>query len=408
MRRRWLLWLILLAATWIFASRITEIENLIKTLAQGQLGWVLAALLLTGTSCLARAWLYRSAFAVLGASRSTGELLPVLFASLFANLAFPTAGAGGAALLVDDAARRGHSPARAAAGALLAILADYAAFGLLLIVGLGILAWQGQLEIFELIAAALFLILFCLLAALLFLGAWQGLALTRLLNWSQKTYNLLAGRFSPRRALEPGWAAGAAADLGAAGRMILSEPHSIRRTLLPGMSLHLINLGILFALLQAFHLSLSPWTLLAGYCTGILFWIVSITPQGIGFVEGMMILVFTASGAPGEKAFAAILAFRGLLLWLPAVAGFFYLRKLKPFNQEKPGRLELWGERSLALLTGLVGLFKLSPALMALLLQRLLWLFERVLAVLQSIEHVAVALLGALLLALTAVYIRQK
>jgi hypothetical protein len=122
----------------------------------------------------------------------------------------------------------------------------------------------------------------------------------------------------------------------------------------------------------------------------------------------MMTLVFTASGVPGERAFAAVLTFRGLLLWLPAIAGFFYLRKLKSFHLEKPGRLVLWGERSLALLTGLVGLFKLSPALLALLLQRLLWLFERVQAVLQPAEHLAVALLGAILLGLTASYIRQR
>ena len=69
--------------------------------------------------------------------------------------------------------------------------------------------------------------------------------------------------------------------------------------------------------------------LVAGYAMGVLFWIISITPQGIGVVEGMMTLTFASLGVPIESATVISLAFRGLTFWLPLGIGFILLRRLK-------------------------------------------------------------------------------
>ena len=58
-----------------------------------------------------------------------------------------------------------------------------------------------------------------------------------------------------------------------------------------------------------FHQNVHFGVLVAGYAMGILFWIVSITPQGIGVVEGMMTLVFASLGVPIEHATVIALAF---------------------------------------------------------------------------------------------------
>ena len=117
MKRRWILWLLIIGFVWLVFSRLTEIENLLKTLAQGKWTWVLAAVLLEITHYLVYAALFHSAFGTVEVKSRVRGLIPVALGSLFINVVAPTGGAGGAALFVDDAARRGQSAARATAGA---------------------------------------------------------------------------------------------------------------------------------------------------------------------------------------------------------------------------------------------------------------------------------------------------
>jgi len=70
----------------------------------------------------------------------------------------------------------------------------------------------------------------------------------------------------------------------------------------------------------------------AGYAMGILFWNVSPVPQGIGVVEGVMVLVYTSLGINGFVAASIVLAFRGLNFWLPMLLGFILLRQVKIFG----------------------------------------------------------------------------
>ena len=68
--------------------------------------------------------------------------LAVMFTSLFMNVAAPSGGASGAALFVNDVARRGQSAARAAAGTLLVLIVNLVAFSLVLAVGMAYLFVQ--------------------------------------------------------------------------------------------------------------------------------------------------------------------------------------------------------------------------------------------------------------------------
>lgn len=119
---------------------------------------------------------------------------------------------------------------------------------------------------------------------------------------------------------------------------------------------HLVDLTSLFVLFLAFHQKVHFGVLVAGYSMGILFWIVSITPQGIGVVEGMMTLVFASLGVPIERATVISLAFRGLTFWLPLGIGFILLRRLKSFGAKESVRSEIWGVRLVALLTAGMGI----------------------------------------------------
>ena len=64
----------------------------------------------------------------------------------------------------------------------------------------------------------------------------------------------------------------------------------------------------------------------------VLFYIVSPTPGGLGFVEGALILVLTSLGVPQAGATVVTLAYRGITFWLPFLLGFVALRRVKRFN----------------------------------------------------------------------------
>lgn len=64
----------------------------------------------------------------------------------------------------------------------------------------------------------------------------------------------------------------------------------------------------------------------------MVFYVVSITPGGIGVVEGVIALVYTSLGVPADKAAVITIAFRGLSFWLPMLVGFILIRKTHSFS----------------------------------------------------------------------------
>ncbi len=96
---------------------------------------------------------------------------------------------------------------------------------------------------------------------------------------------------------------------------------------------------------------------------GMLFLIVSITPQGIGVVEGVMTLVFTSLGVPAAQAAVVSLAFRGLTFWLPLLIGFILLRRVKVVRESAAGSNGENDFRLAAEFTALVGLLNLLAAI---------------------------------------------
>lgn len=83
MKRRWLLWLLIIAFLWVVVSRFTEIEKLMETLGQGQRERVLTAALLQVVYYIVLTGLYQSAFYTVEVKCRMSELLPVVLASIF-------------------------------------------------------------------------------------------------------------------------------------------------------------------------------------------------------------------------------------------------------------------------------------------------------------------------------------
>jgi phosphatidylglycerol lysyltransferase len=408
MKRRWLFWLLVIAFIWVVVSRFTEVEKLVETLAQGQWEWVLAAALLQVVYYLVYTGLYQSAFYTVEVESRIRELLPVMFASIFVNVAAPTGGASGAALFVDDVARRGQSAARAAAGTLLVLAADFSAFALVLIVGLAYLFLYHDLKAYEIVGAGVLLVIIGGLTGILLLGLWQPDWLRRLLGWLQQAVNRLAGWVRRPALFAEDWADRNAAEFASAAAAIAAHPWRLGRTLAVALAAYLIDLTSLYTLFLAFRQPIGFGVLVAGFAVGILFWIVSITPQGIGVVEGIMALVYTSLAVPAAKATVIALAFRGLTFWLPLVIGFFLLRRVKSFSSDERPKTGVWSVRAVTLFTGLMGVINVSSAVTPALASRLALLEQFLPLEVRYGSHLTAALAGFALLLLAGNLWRRK
>jgi len=333
MRRRWLFWLLMIAFLVVVVARITDIQELLQTLARGQWAWVLGAVSLQVIYYLVYTDLYRSAFDAVGVKYRFWRLLPLVFASLFVNVVAPVAGVGGAALFVDDAAQRGQSGSRAAAGTLLALAAEFSAFTAVLVGGLLYLLLRQRLYAYEVLGAAVVLAATSGMVGLLTLGLWGRDTLVRLFRWIQAAVNGVADRLGRPALVAEGWAEEQAAEFVRAAQAVAAHPRKLARTLSVALVGHLVNLVCFYALTLAFYEPVALGVLVAGYAMSITFRIASITPQGVGVVEGVTALVYASLGIPRAQATAITLAFRGLFIWVPTFAGFVLMRRMRSFGE---------------------------------------------------------------------------
>lgn len=406
--RFWFFWLLLAAFIWFVSRNVTQVERLAETMVQGKWQWLAFAAFLQVIYYLVYTGLYQSAFSTVEVDSHLFSLLPVVLGSLFVNVVTPTGGASGAALFVDDASRRGQSTARAAAGTLLALVADFSTFTLVLIAGLVFLFKYHDLQAYEIIGAVVLLLLSTGLVVILSLGLWSPASLRNLLKHVQAWVGKLLGWFRRPTPLPEEWFEKTTSDFVSAGTAIRSHPARLVRTLGVALAAQLIDLASIYILFLAFGWPVGFGVLVAGFAVGVLFWIVSITPQGIGVVEGVMALTYTSLGVPAATATAVTLTFRGLTFWLPLGGGFFLLRRTKTFNIPLPSLTENWGVQVVALMTALMGLVNVISAITPSLSARVQVIERYSPLVVRHGGHLTAALAGFALLLLARGLWRRK
>jgi uncharacterized protein (TIRG00374 family) len=334
--RQWLLLLLLVGLTVLVTSRFTSLTNLLSTLAQGLWQWILIGIVIHIVYFVAYAAMYQSGFATVGVNTRTRDLLPVVFASIFVNAVAPSGGAGGAALFVDHAVRNGQSGARAAVGTVFVLLADLGTLFPFLVFGTLYLYHRRELQVYDIIGGVLFMVYVSILAAVLALARWIPGILHRIFHWVQGVVNRVGGWFRHPHLLGEAWADRNADQFLDGTEAIAANPWRLWRTLGWGMGIHLINLAGLYAFFLAFQQPVQPGTLIAGFGMGIVFFVITVIPQGAGAVEGIMTLVFTSLGIARTKAVVVALAFRGVNFWLPLVLGFLSLHQITSIMDSRP------------------------------------------------------------------------
>lgn len=359
--RTWIFWLLVIALVWFISRNLSQIQHLVQTLASGKWQWLIVAALVQVAYYLYYTWLFQSAFDTVEVKSSVPRLLPVVLSGLFVNVVTPSGGASAVAVFVDDAVQHGQSGGRTAAGTVLALIVDYFTFTLVLIVGLIFFYFKHDLQAYEVIGSIILLLIFIALVAILFLGLWNPGLLSNLLKFVQTWVARIFSWIRRPSPLTDDWYSVTTSEFASAGAAIHTHPLRLARSIVIALAMQLIDIASLYFIFLAFDLKIGFGVLVAGFAMGILFWIVSITPQGIGVVEGVMALTYTSLGVPSATAAAVSLTFRGFTFWLPLLIGFFMLRRTKSFDSplKLPDNL---GVKVISNLTALMGVINVISA----------------------------------------------
>jgi len=309
-----------------------ELESIIRTLQQGNIWFVLLAILIQCGWFLIAGLTYLSLYRVLGMDGTVYKLSLMAAAANFVSTVTPSAGIGGMAVFISDANRNRQSTGKATVASMLYLFLDYIAFLFVLTLGLIVLFRRSDLDPSEIAASTIIFAIAFALGFLLYLGSQSADALGNALGWMARFVNRIAKPFIHRDYLNEARAHVFAHEMAADLKSLPERPYSLLKPLLFAFANKTLMMCVLLASFLSFQVPFSAGTIIGGFAISYLFLIVSPTPSGIGIVEGIMPLALSSLRVPWSQAVIITLAYRGLTFWMPLGVGAVAFRML---NQGK-------------------------------------------------------------------------
>lgn len=330
--RKVLVWIAAAFAVVFVIVSITEIENIIAAMRKGNWLFVLLALLLQVICLLNNAYTYRTLYRLVGLEATWRNLFLLSTASTFINLIAPSGGIGGMAVFIDSAKQRNISSAKVIVIGILYAIYEY--ISLLCVVALGFVALirRHDLTTSEIIAAFVLLVITIVFTLILYIGYRSTAQLGNLMFSLSTWINRLVYRFFHRDVINAENAHTLAAEIGEGVNALRGKNRHLLKPLLFALSNKALLIGVLTAIFLSLRVPFSLGTIVAGYGMAQLFFYVTPTPAGVGFVEGIFPLTLKALNVPFSKALLITLIYRGITLWFAFGVGFFSFRKLQRKN----------------------------------------------------------------------------
>lgn len=327
--RKFIAAVVLMLGVLFILWRFSEVQEIIDTLQRGDWRYLLLALFTIFAYLFSIAACFQSIYRAIGLEGKITNLLPVVAAAIFLNTVAPSGGMSGMALFIDEAHRKNYSVGRTAVAGALYVVFDYAGFICILALGLVVLIRRNNLNTGEILASIFLVFIAISLASLVYLGMKSAEKLGRVLSWLARIVNRLLRPFIHREYLSEQRAYEFAYEASSGLAELEREPVKLIAPFVLTLGKQVLMLALLLLAFLAFHVEVSPGTVVAGYSIGYLFTLVSPTPFGIGFVEGLLSLVLASMYVPLEAAAVVALVYRGFTLWVPLLIGMFAFRSLQ-------------------------------------------------------------------------------
>ncbi|HUS85160.1 MAG TPA: lysylphosphatidylglycerol synthase transmembrane domain-containing protein [Anaerolineales bacterium] len=319
---------IFLLTIFFVARNFEELKLILITFTQSDSRWLFIAMLAHILWLVTIAGNFWACYHLMGIHEKLRHLVPLTTAANFINVIAPSYGAGALAVLITDGSRRGKPVGKVSTAAFVYLVYDYLGFLVVLSLGFSILSRRGLLDAL-LIGAAVFAVSIAVgLIILTAIGVHSADQLESAILWLVDFANRLLQPLFKRAVINRAKAQNFALDI-ADG--LLQIRHSPRKLILPGvlaLTRKAMMVIILFSVSLAFHNPFGIETLLASFSVSYLFTIASITPSGVGFVEGAMALTQNAMGVNPLTSTAIALTYRGITFWLTLAYGFIAIRMI--------------------------------------------------------------------------------
>jgi uncharacterized protein (TIRG00374 family) len=210
------------------------------------------------------------------------------------------------------------------------IYAIYEYDSLLCVVALGFVSLIRRHNITngEIVAAIVLLVITLVLSLILYIGYRSQKQLGEWMFKLASLANRLLYRFLHRDWIPAEKARSLAKDIGEGVATLRETKHQLQWPLFFALSNKLLLIGVLTSIFLSLKVPFSLGTVVAGFGIAQLFFYVTPTPAGVGFVEGLFPLTLKALNVPFSMAVLITLIYRGITLWLSFGVGFFSFRKL--------------------------------------------------------------------------------
>jgi uncharacterized protein (TIRG00374 family) len=328
MRKFIFILILFLGAAFLYLS-FGELESILETLQHGNIWFILLAILVQLAWFLMMGLIYRSLYHVLGMNESVSRLSLLSASATFINIIAPSIGMSGMAFFIAHAARNGRSVGKVTVVTVLGLFLDYAAFLVVLTLGLIILFRRNDLDPTEIAASGVMFAVAAGFGFLLYLGSRSPDALGNALAWMARLVNRIMNPFIHRAYLNEARAHEFAHEMAEDLKSLPEKYQSLLIPLLYSLAGKTLLMFVLVFVFMAFQVPFTAGTIIGGFAIAYLFLIITPTPAGVGIIEGVMPLALSSLRVPWSEAVVITLAYRGITFWIPVAVGAIAFRMVQ-------------------------------------------------------------------------------
>jgi glycosyltransferase 2 family protein len=323
-----LLIVILAIFVYYIGKNYSIIERTIHVTLSQSLGFLLLSALFCALAYYFMALMNKSIFGMMGVRRTTFQMVILQMSSLAVNVLVPSAGVSVGIMFAGDAKDRGESEAAAVTAVILALLVDYISIASLLTFGMIYLLLLGSLSLTFIIPAIAFYGLTVGLYLLIYFAGKNKSVVMRFLNWLTTGVNRILVLFKKKKILQnKGVISNFVNELENAYVSIAKDRVDFTKSIGIIFLSHLMYLAAIYVIFISLGFTPLLRVLITGYAIGMMFVVISPTPNGVGFVEGSMALAYASLGISGVTAASVALIYRGFSFWLPLIIGFIAIQR---------------------------------------------------------------------------------
>ena len=306
-----------------------QLVELVETMKQGSTLPLIAAVCTQLGKYLSQSFAYSHCFKAVNERMKPRSTLPLVFGTFFMNTIAPSLNLAGTTLVVNDARKRGIEAGKATSAALLMQITIDGAFASIMILAFAMLALTVGLSPLWFLVGMLVIVLVSVMVLIMVLGRRRPAIVLRVLSPIERLVNSVLVRFR-KKPLKP-WAGRLVTSFSDAAGLIAQNPRPALEAYGCSIIASLCELSCFCLVGVAFGVtSIEP--LVCGYVVATLFAMISITPQGVGVVEAMVVVAFTAFGESSAAGMAIGLVYRGIVFWMPFIIGAILINVTKTFR----------------------------------------------------------------------------